>query len=255
MAISMNDSIFKQIIDSLPPDPAGMVITLMVAIGIGVGALTALLGALHSRLTISLLMLCVGAALGLALPGSLGIDVNRSIAIGVGSVVFGILGFALHRTCVAVALGTLVAAVALVIMYDQTTSVGGGTRNAVNVSPLNIWETLRYTWDGAPAGFRSLAPWVASGAFFVAGLLAMFLPKFGMAALYSLGGTMLTLFCIRLAHASDKIHWLDSIKTGPMTMAALGIAMLLVGFMTQSALLYRPTASPARKNENADATA
>lgn len=249
----MNDSIFKQIIDSLPPDPAGMLITLIVAIGIGVGALTALLGALHSRLTISLLMLCVGAAAGLVLPGWLGIDVNRSIAIGVGSVFFGILGFALHRTCVAVALGTLVAAVALVILYDQTTSVGGGgARSAVEVSPLNIWETLRTTWNGAPARFQSLAPWVASSAFFVAGLLAMLLPKFGMAALYSLGGTMLTLFCIRLAHASDKIHWLDSVKTGPMTMAALGIAMLLVGFMTQSALLYRPTASPAPKGKNAD---
>jgi len=251
----MNDSIFSQIIDSLPPDPSGMVITLIVAIGIGVGALTALLGALHSRLTISLMMLCVGVALGYAAPDWLDIDVNRSISIGIGSVAFGILGFALHRVCVAVTLGVLVAVAAMVILNDQTQVVEMGKAVGVDINTSTFSETLQTAWKDAPVGFRSLAPWIASAAFLVAGLLAMFMPKFGMAALYSLGGTMLTLFCISLGHASDKIHWLDSIKTGPMTIASLGFAMLLVGFITQLALLHRRTASPAKKKKTADATA
>lgn len=250
----MNDSIFKQIIDSLPPDPSGLVITLIVAIGIGVGALTALLGALHSRLTISLMMLCVGATLGYAAPGWLDIDANRSISIAMGSIAFGILGFALHRVCVAVTLGVLVAVASLVILYDQTQLVEMGKTVAENIN-TSFTETLRAMWESAPGGFRSLAPWIASAAFVVAGVLAMFMPKFGMAALYSLGGTMLTLFCISLGHASSKIHWLDSIKTGPMTIATLGFAMLLVGFITQLALLHRRTASPAKKKEPAEATA
>ena len=61
-----------------------------------------------------------------------------------------------------------------------------------------------------------------------------------MAALYSIVGTLLTLVSISVGHASDKITWLDSLKTGPMTVAVLGFAMLTVGFLTQLTLLNRP---------------
>ncbi len=234
---------FEEIIQQLPPDPSGTIITLIVVIGIAVGTLTALLGAVHSRVTMALLMLAFGAVLGASLPRWMGWDVNHSAMITIGAIAFGLAGFILHRLCVAFALAVLVCMVSLFILYDQTQPIDKLLADAVQVSSLP--GTASHAWESAPPRFKALAPWIGAASFVAAGVVAMVLPKVGMAALYSLGGTLLTLFSIKLGHASDKIHWLDSIKTGPMTIVVLGIAMLVLGFATQLALLSRPaTAEP-----------
>ncbi len=250
----MADSIFKQLIESLPADPNGVLTTVVVAMGIGIGALTALLGALHSRVTISLMMLSLGAVLGVWVPSSLGMEIDRAITISIGSVVFGLLGYLLHRVCVAVGLGVLATIASMAILYEHTRPIDTAASGAVDLG-TSFLAVARSLWETAPENFRSLAPWVALATFLVATILGLIFRKFGMAALYSLGGTMLTLFCIRLGHASDKITWLDSLKSGPMTIAALGMAMLLVGFMTQMVLLHRPTTEPEpsrRKEEEVE---
>lgn len=239
---------FEQLINNMPPDPSGVVITLVVAVGVGLGALTALLGALHSRPTMSLLMLCIGAILGHMLPVWMSWHINRSAAITAGAIVFGLSGFILHRFCVAMVLGFLVAIVAAFILYDQTQPIDKAPSAEVKLQS-SLAGSFIDTWDGATPKFRKAAPWVGISAFAIAGVLALALPKFGMAVLYSLGGTLLTLFSIKLGHASDKIHWLDSIKTGPMTIAVLGMTMLLVGFLTQMALLYRPESAQPKPSE------
>lgn len=242
----MGELTFRHLIENLPPDPQGVLVTVVVAFGIGIGALTALLGALHSRVTISLMMLFAGAMLGAWLPVRLGMELDRAIPIAVGAIFFGLIGFLLHRVCVAVALGALVAVAALAVLYDQTQPIDTSAGGMVQLES-SLPAIARSAWNSAPAEFRRLAPWVASISFAVAAILGLIFRKFGLALLYSLGGTMLTLFCIRLGHESDKITWLDSTKTGPMTIAVLGLAMLLVGFMTQMVLLHRPTAGKEKK--------
>jgi hypothetical protein len=245
----MFQSIFDTILTRLPPDPSGVLINTIVAIGIGIGALTALLGALHSRPTISMMLFATGTILGYCVPSWLDWDVNRSFTIALGGIIFGLVGFLLHRWCVAASLGILVAAVALVMFYDQAQASAPLTPISIEPSaqttpafsddsPTN--QILHRRWEEATPSFRKLAPWVALAAFVASAALAVFLPKIGMAALYSLGGTLLTLFSIGLGHASPKITWLDSLKSGPMTVAALGITMLLVGFLAQVGLVYRP---------------
>lgn len=247
----MFQSVYYSILQSLPPDPSGVIVNCIVAIAIGIGALTCLLGALHSRPTISMIMFCLGTVAGYLLPGWLGYHFNVSISIAVGGVVLGLVGYLLHRWCVAVCLGVLVAAVATVILYDQTNM----TPAPVGEQPVvvaSVGQMLSERWETAPDSFRKLVPWVAIGAFVASAALAIGLPKFGMAAFYSLGGTVLTLFAIGLGHSTPKITWLDSLKSGPMTVAALGITMLLVGFLAQVGLVYRPT--PRRAEEEASAT-
>lgn len=240
---------FKHLIEQMPPDPSGVVITLVVAVGIGLGAITALLGALHSRPTMSLMMLSIGALGGFLLPSWFGWDVNTSATITTGAIVFGLLGFILHRYCVAFALGVLISLVAVFVLYDQTQPADIPVEPTAAVqTEQTLPQTAYTTWDQATPKFKSMAPWLALAAFGISGVLAMVFPKFGMALLYSLGGTLLTLFCIKLGHNSDKIHWLDSLKTGPMTIAALGMTMVLVGFLTQIALLYRP--APGQPEES-----
>ena len=217
-----------------------MIITTLVAVGIGLGAITALLGALHSRPTMSMVMFALGTILGYLLPAWLGLQINRSIAIAVTGIAFGLIGFLLHRWCVAFALGTLVSGVAIVILYDQTNTSNVLVAEQSNQTNASVQQTIRDHWQTAAPPFRKLAPWIAPGAFVAAVVFSLALPKFGMAALYALGGTVLTLFSIGLGHASDKITWLDSLKNGPMTVAALGITMLMVGFLAQVGLVYRP---------------
>lgn len=245
----MFHSIFNSILNSLPPDPNGVIITSIVAIGIGVGALTALLGALHSRPTIAMIMFAGGTILGYLLPAWLGWDVNRSITIAVGGVVCGLVGFLLHRWCVALSLGALVAVVAMVILYDQTNITPITEPEQSIQADVTIGQAVTERWQTASPAFHKLAPWVALGAFVASAALALVLPKFGMAALYSLGGTVLTLFSIGLGHSTPKITWLDSLKSGPMTVAALGITMLLVGFLAQVALVYRPATKQPEESE------
>lgn len=247
----MFQNIFQGIIDSLPSDPEGVIITTLVAVGIGLGAITALLGALHSRSTMSLMMFALGTILGYMLPAWLNMDVNRSIAIAVTGIVFSLIGFLLHRWCVAFALGTLITGVAILILYYQTSTSSVPAADQSNQTSASVQQVMRDHWQTASPTFKKLAPWVAPGAFVVAVLFSLALPKFGMAALYALGGTLLTLFSIGLGHASDKITWLDSLKNGPMTVAALGITMLLVGFLAQVALVYRPVAKQPNAREDA----
>jgi hypothetical protein len=240
---------FKQILDLLPADPQGVVVTTVVAIAIGLGTLTALLGALHSRLTMSLIMLAVGAGLGNMLSIRVQWDMNPGIAIGGCAILLGLLGYFLHRFWVALNLGVLVACVSLFILYDQTqpSRISSPTTTTVEVAP-SPREQILSTWRGSTPGFRSMAPWVGAAALAVAGVLGYCFPRFGMALLYSLGGTLLTLAAIRLGHASDQITWLEAFKTGPMTTAAFGFCLLLVGFLTQMALLYRHPKEPAPAN-------
>lgn len=246
----MFQSIFQGILNGLPPDPNGVIITTIVAVGIGIGALTALLGALHSRPTISMMMFVLGITVGYMLPAWLSWNVSPSITIAMGGVVFGVLGFVLHRWCVAFALGTLVAAVAMIILFDQTNTSNSLLPEQTTVqASVGVQQIVHDQWVTASPTFRKLAPWVALGAFVASAALAFGLPKFGMAALYSLGGTLLTLFSIGLGHSTDKITWLDSLKSGPMTVAALGITMLLVGFLAQVGLVYRPAPRQADADE------
>lgn len=241
---------FQHLIDQMPPDPSGVVITMVVAMGIGLGALTALLGSLHSRPTMALMMLSIGAVLGYAIPTWLNWNINYSVAIGAAAIIFGLIGFLLHRLCVALALGMLIASISIIITYDQTKPLEhldtSTPQEQVQVSDTTA-GIIHSAWTDATPRFRSLAVWIGIAAFSIASLLGFALPKFGMAVLYSVGGTVLTLFAIKLGHTSDKIHWLDSIKTGPMTIASLGLAMVLLGFLTQTALLYRPESAPRKE--------
>lgn len=236
----MFQSMFQGIVNSLPSDPDGVIITTLVAAGIGLGALTALLGALHSRPTMAMMMFALGTILGYAWPAWLGLDVNRSISIAVTGVVLGLIGFVLHRWCVAFALGTLVTGVAIIILYDQTSSSIAEPSEQPTATNASVQQITLEQWQNASPSFKKLVPWVALGAFVAAVIFSLAFAKLGMAALYALGGTLLTLFSIGLGHASDKITWLDSLKNGPMTVAALGITMLLVGFLSQVGLVYRP---------------
>lgn len=236
----MFQSMFQAIVNSLPQDPDGVIITTLVAAGIGLGALTALLGALHSRPTMAMMMFSLGTILGYAVPAWLGLDVNRSISIAVTGIVLGLIGFVLHRWCVAFALGTLVTGVAIIILYDQTTTTMALPSEQPAQTSAGMQQITFEHWQNSPPSFKKLVPWVALGAFVASIVLSLALPKFGMAALYALGGTLLTLFSIGLGHASPKITWLDSLKNGPMTVAALGITMVLVGFLSQVGLVYRP---------------
>jgi hypothetical protein len=211
-----------------------------VAIGIGIGAITALLGALHSRPTMSIFMLAIGAVLGSLVPIWAKLPINHPATISIGAISFGLLGFALHRICVAVALGVLIAGVSSAIFFDETRPMDKPAVNTVQVSN-SLSETVSRTWESASPTFRTFDLWVALGSLVTASLLGYIFPRFGMAAFYSLGGTLLTLASIRLGHASADVKWLESFKTGPMTTALFGFCMLLVGFMTQIALLYRNT--------------
>lgn len=248
----MLTSMFEQIVQNLPADPQGVVITMLVCMGIAIGALTCLLGALHSRPTMALLMLTAGAIAGQVVPRYLGWGTNAPAMITIGAIVFGLIGFVLHRYCVALLLGSLVSVITLAVLYDQLSSTGiADILNAQGKLP-----TLSTLWAAGSDSFRNIALWVGLGAFAIASLIGFFIPKVGMAALYSIAGTLLTLFSISLGHASDKISWLDSIKTGPMTVAVLGMAMLAVGFLTQITLLHRPgSETPKRESKEERETA
>lgn len=237
---------FEQILRMIPSDPNGVLLTTIVAIAIGIGSLTALLGALHSRATMALVMLGIGALLGFNVPRWLQWDLDVSVMISISAVVFGLVGFLLHRVCVACLLGTLVACVSLAILADQTQPVEQPAATQIQQT-ATLPEMAAVRWSGSPAAFRSAAPWVAMGTYIAFALIGLIFPRFGMAALYALGGTLLTLSAIKLGHASDQIHWLDSFKTGPMTTAAMAMTLLLVGFLVQMALLFRPGATGERK--------
>jgi hypothetical protein len=243
------DKVFKEILDLLPPDPTGVVITVVVAIGIGVGTITALLGALHSKVALALVMLAIGAILGYKVPIWEQWNVNIPTVIAIGAVVFGLLGYGLHRWCVAIMLGLLVTGVSTFILYDQTQPLEVPGTVTVQLDS-SVADNARATWTTAAPKFRSLAPWLALGSFVLAGILGFALPRFGMATLHSLGGTLVTLASIRLGQASPDIKWLDSFRSGPMTTAAFCFSLLLVGFLTQIALLYRKTESSQRTEES-----
>ena len=229
---------FKEVLDMLPPDSTGTVVTTVVAVGIGIGALTALLGALHSRVTMALLMCALGSLLGATLPSRLSLGINTPVAICVMAIALGLVGFLLHRICVALCLGMVFAIVAMMVMYDQTTPV---TYPPLVDIPLKatMGETVGNAWHNATPLFRSTSLWISSVVFVVLSIMGFFFPKFGMAALYSMTGTILLLFAIALGHNSPSIHWLDSLRSGPMTTAALGFTVLLLGFVSQIVLLYR----------------
>ena len=233
--VSILGNMFHWIVANLPPDPSGVLITILVCTGIGIGALTALIGAVHSKPTLSVLMLGAGAILGHVLPRRLGWTTNTAVTITIGGIVFGLAGFLLHRLCVALILALLAAGIAVAMLYDYHAP----SELAGNSQPPAI-TSVDAAWKDAPAQFRSRAPWVALVTFVVFGAAGLIFPTFGMAALYSIVGTLLTLLSISVGHASDKITWLDSLKTGPMTVAVLGFAMLTVGFLTQLTLLNRP---------------
>jgi hypothetical protein len=187
--------------------------------------------------------------LGYRIPAWLSLNIDVSITIAVGAIVMGLLGFLLHRICVATMFALLVAGISAFIFHDQVQPVerpDTSVAQAVQTTPT-LSSTVVNTWRSAPPVFGKYVFWIAGGAFLVAWLLAFFFRRFGMAALYSIGGTLLTLASIRLGHASDHITWLDSLKTGPMTTATLGFCILLVGFMAQMALLYRNEHAPERQ--------
>jgi len=188
----------------------------------------------------ALMMFALGAILGYVLPAWFGLEMNRSVAIAVTSIAFGVAGFLLHRWCVAFALGTLIMGVAIIILFDQTNTSNPLLSEQSPQTSASMHQVLYDHWQTGSPTFRRLVPWVAPAAFLVAVAFSLGLPRFGMAALYALGGTLLTLFSIGLGHASDKITWLDSLKNGPMTVAALGITMLMVGFLAQVGLVCVP---------------
>jgi hypothetical protein len=243
--------VFEQLLRMLPADPSGALITAIVAFGIAIGSLTALLGAMHSRPTMAVLLLALGALLGFGVPRWLRWDVDPSVCICIGAIGCGLLGFLLHRMSVALALGTLVTIAVLLVFYDLTQPFDSLPPNQVQIEePLPV--IALNLWNAASPTFRSAAPWVAGSVFLVMAVIGYVFTKFGMALTYALGGTMMTLFFIRLGLASDKIHWLDSLRAGPMTTAALGMTMLAVGFLLQMALLFRPSHMEGKKQSPAE---
>ena len=238
-----------QIIQQLPSDPNGVIITFLVAFGIAIGSLVAMLGALHARPTLAVVMLAIGSVLAYVLPTRFGWATNPSVMITIGAVAFGLIGFIFHRFCVALLLAILVTGVVGYIVHDQMQPIDEANYTKVEMdTPLA--DRASNFWASSPPAFRRAALWVGPTAFVIGALAGYFLRTVGVAILFSLGGTILTLFAIHLGHASSQIHWLDSLKTGPMTTAALGMSMLLVGFVTQMVLLNRQSLDPTRPHDS-----
>lgn len=232
--------VFEQLLRVLPEDPRGVLITAIVAFGIATGSLTALLGALHSRPTMAVLMLGCGALLGFAVPSWLNWQIgDPSVAIAFGAIAFGLIGYLLHRMCISLSLGILMTFVVLFIFYDLSQPLDTQAAHQVQIEqPLPV--IALNLWNAATPTFHHVAPWLALGVFLAMAIVGYVFSKFGMALTYALGGTLLTLFVIRLGLASEKIHWLNTFRVGPMTTAAFGLTMLMVGFLVQMALLFRP---------------
>lgn len=157
---------FQYITNLVPPEASAAMVWLLAG-GALIGAALWLFGSRFGRSLLALVMVGLGAIIGLHLPQLLDLPIGGwTAAIGM-ALIFGVAGFAMQRTWTAIGLGLLLAswvaaAVSKIYLADSLT--------AIKLSPANGLLTMAtQAWDALPADLRRIGPF-ACGIAMVSGV-------------------------------------------------------------------------------------
>ncbi len=237
-AIADNDEEMLQTLLPLLPAEAGAVAMAMAGVGMLIGLVLWLAGARYSRSIVTLLMVTIGAGLGLRLPGWFGWPVSGMGAAVGGAMSLGLIGFLLHRLWVGLGLGWMLAAWGALLVWTmlgqgQTWQVPAEEATTLGGYAASVWEAM-------PDDFTWVAPFVCAAAMLTGLSIGWIWPRMGVVLLYSVMGVSLLVATGLAAIEFGRPEWLSHVpsQTAPQVM----LLTLLVAF----GAVVQWKASPAR---------
>jgi hypothetical protein len=215
----------------LPKEVATSVIA-MAMMGACFGASLWLVGARFSRSLITLLLVTVGAGVGLLLPRWCGWGIDGWVTAIGAALALGASGFFMHRFWVGVGLGLVVAAWAAVLVWllckgPETWSV---PKYEAGSKLITYFQTL---WQSVPAATQRYLP-PTCGIALLSGLAsAMLWPRFGVVVLYSMTGVSLLVGLGLFAMNAARPQWIGSLPAKPVSQALSIFGMVAFGAVLQ----------------------
>ena len=228
----------QRVIDLLPGAITQMPPALAATIAV-VGLLLALAGARFSRPILTLLLVAVGALVGLRLPRWFGWKIDpMGPAFGV-AILLGLAGFSLTLLVEVLLLGCLLAAIAGTVTW-LALAVGVTWQPPDIDWSLPLTDTVKTLYASLPPSVANpflIALGVGAGAGWLAGSLY---PRLGRILLMSLGG--LIVFSLAGSIAATRWHpaWLDVIGPDPRVRWGIMAALLALCMLVQAILLRAP---------------
>ncbi|HEV8604405.1 MAG TPA: hypothetical protein VGQ99_03510, partial [Tepidisphaeraceae bacterium] len=210
----------------------GWAVALMSIIGVLAGIVLWLVGARFSRSIVTLIAVSIGALVGLRLPAWFSVPVGAwSTAIG-GALLLGISGYALHRMWVGAGLAALLAAWALVLVWNIYCTGRVGTFPD-RVAGMGIGEYWMNLWNCLPTDFRRIGPFLGALAVIVGVTTAVFWSRAAAFMLYSVLGVSVLLIMGMLGIAISKPQLLGILPHQTGTQIATFGGMVLFGALVQ----------------------
>jgi len=212
--------------------PTGFIPPIWAILGaLVVGTILWIAGSRLSRSLFTLGFVAIGCLLGRRAPMWFDLNVPPTLVAVSASIVFGILGYSLHRWWAGICLGLLMAlwaALALWAMYGPSTWTWP-LLDSLSVLPAY----LRDLWFNLPADIAHPLP-IICGTSFIAGLTATLLfPRVGVIVLHSLLGSTLLLTASLLLAQTRYPQALTKLPEHQWAQASLIFTLVLLGMALQ----------------------
>ncbi len=216
----------------LLPKEVGTLALAIAMSGTLVGAGLWLVGSRFSRSLITLVLVSIGAWIGLLLPGWVAWKIDGwAPAVGL-ALVLGASGFFLHRFWVGVGLGVVLAAWAALGVWIVCRGADAGAlpRYAIGTKTMDYMKDL---WASLPVDVRKFLPF-ACGATMLTGLIASLRwPRFGVVMLYSSAGVSLVIAMGLSAMSYARPQWVGALPAKGSSQAMTVLAMVAFGALLQ----------------------
>lgn len=225
----------------LPDDPGayGRCIAAFAAV---VGLFLWVCGAKVSRPHVTLLTVLIGALIGLRLPAWFGWQISGAGPAVGGAVLLGISGYVLHRTWIALGLGTVLALWAGFVVWMKMHGTNEWNWPAID-STTTVAGYLSQLWQQVPPAMSRIGPF-ACGAALVSGIAFTILwPKLATVIAWSAAGTTSAALGAIATIAYWRPEWLESVTEKSWIQATTLLAATAVG----AAVQWKLTAKASRR--------
>jgi hypothetical protein len=229
----------QQLLSLLPQDQVAAIVFSLVVFGVVMGASTLLLGGLRARGSMTILLMCVGIAVGRALPGWLGWTTEPNATAILGALIGAVLGFVLHRLWTALGLGLLAAVLAAVVLWFQ---VDGPRQFSPPEMPPESGAMLylKRVWVSLPAEFHNNLLLVMAPIHIVTAVTGFIFSRIGAALFYALGGAIILAVALLFGEASGHMPGIQALLPALIEIRVLLFAaIVLLGTLVQLAMMEK----------------
>ena len=198
------------------------------ALGVGFWAV----GGRFSRSILTLALVAVGAWVGMRLPRWFGWEID-GMGLGMAGAMFlGVAGYLLHRTCVGVLLGGVIATWAGFAAWVAVAAGVQWTLPRVTWT-ANLPEMLRQVWQSLPPEVARVVPLTTVGGLAAGVVMALVWPKLSRILAFDLLGVLLMAAVGVPLVAAQAPQWLTYLPSGPEQQVFAVIVLVGVGLAVQ----------------------